>query len=62
MYIAASAANDYDRNGSAFLLTAGTDMMIRYWDLQNPLKSYIVTKAAIDHQYKKTAYRYIASN
>ncbi|KAG1666656.1 Phosphoinositide 3-kinase regulatory subunit 4 [Nymphon striatum] len=57
MYIAASAANEYDRNGPSYLLTAGTDKMIRYWDLQNPLKSYIVTKPAIDQQYKKTAYR-----
>ena len=28
------------------LLTAGTDMRVRYWDLQNPEQSYIVCGAS----------------
>uniref|UniRef100_A0A8C4N7G5 non-specific serine/threonine protein kinase n=1 Tax=Eptatretus burgeri TaxID=7764 RepID=A0A8C4N7G5_EPTBU len=35
--------------GNPFLLTAGSDMRIRYWDFAYPKQSYIVTGAATDN-------------
>lgn len=57
MYIAAS--NDFNRFGPSYLITAGTDMRIRYWDMQMPSKSYIIAKAAMDaHNSNDATYRY----
>ncbi|PSN50527.1 Phosphoinositide 3-kinase regulatory subunit 4 [Blattella germanica] len=35
---------------SPFLLTGGTDMRIRYWDLESPEDSYLAIPAANDSQ------------
>ena len=32
----------------AFLLTGGTDMRLRYWDVTSPVESFIVANAATD--------------
>ena len=39
------------------LLTAGTDMRIRYWDLQRPEQSYIVAGAA-DEKFTSSSVSY----
>lgn len=45
-----------DRN--QFLLTAGSDMRIRYWDLNNASNSQIVVNAATDPVYSSTTVSY----
>ncbi|XP_077998060.1 phosphoinositide 3-kinase regulatory subunit 4-like [Glandiceps talaboti] len=39
-------------DGSPLLLTAGSDMRIRYWDLAYPQSSYIIAGAANDHLHQ----------
>ncbi|XP_013397860.1 phosphoinositide 3-kinase regulatory subunit 4 [Lingula anatina] len=44
--------------GSNFLLTAGSDMRVRYWDLQTPTNSHIVCGAASDPINQQTTVSY----
>lgn len=44
----------------AFMLTGGTDMRLRYWDLKNPTESKIVTQAALDQNTSPTQYRSVS--
>ncbi|XP_070561673.1 phosphoinositide 3-kinase regulatory subunit 4-like isoform X2 [Ptychodera flava] len=39
-------------DGSPLLLTAGSDMRIRYWDLAYPQSSYVITGGANDHLHQ----------
>lgn len=40
-----------------FMLTGGSDMNIRFWDMNNPLSSYVVAGAAIDTHTRVVSYR-----
>ena len=48
-------------DSNTFLLTAGSDMRIRYWDLSYPANSHIVAPAASDPVTSQTnvSYRYV---
>ncbi len=47
-------------DSNTFLLTAGSDMRIRYWDLSSPANSHIVAGAASDPiNQTLVAYRFV---
>lgn len=43
-----------------FMLTGGSDMNIRFWDMNNPLSSYVVAGAAIDTHTRVVSYRQVS--
>ncbi len=50
-------------DSNTFLLSAGSDMRIRYWDLSYPANSHIVAGAASDPANQAVvSYRYVESS
>ncbi|EEC06819.1 phosphoinositide 3-kinase regulatory subunit, putative [Ixodes scapularis] len=45
-----------------FMLTGGSDMNIRFWDMNNPLSSYVVAGAAIDTHTRVVSYRQVSDH
>ena len=45
-------------DNNTFLLAAGSDMRVRYWDLSYPANSHIITGAATDPPYNTMAVSY----